>query len=147
MRGFQTFIKTLPDRGSGKQMIFDGSDYQNYVTKMTKEEALVVNKDPIVDMMTRNDRVKVMRNRMANSTLSHLLGSRVITPVVIRVDHQHRYQQMLSARKQESISSMLHDINLGHQYLYEQSAGLGTYVYVFDSGFDLYHQVRAAPSI
>ncbi|KAI4262170.1 MAG: hypothetical protein L6R42_002647 [Xanthoria sp. 1 TBL-2021] len=103
---FRAFIKTLPDRGSGKQMIFDGSDYQNYVTKMTKEEALIVNKAPIVDMMTRND---------------------------------PRYQQMISAPITERISFMLSDVRLGYQYHYEQSSGLGSYVYVFDGGFEFRH--------
>ncbi|KAL8999850.1 MAG: hypothetical protein Q9169_001391 [Polycauliona sp. 2 TL-2023] len=140
VRDFRAFIQTLPDHGSGKQMIFEGSDYQNYVTNMTKAEALVVNKIPIVDMMTRNDRVKVARNRLRNHTKFHLLGSRVNNPVVVRVDNQHRYQQMLSARKTERISLLIPDIRLGYQYHYEQTAGLGRYVYVFDSGFDVYHQ-------
>ncbi|KAL8768769.1 MAG: hypothetical protein Q9209_005057 [Squamulea sp. 1 TL-2023] len=142
VKDFQAFIQTLPDRGSGKRIIFEGSDYQNYVTKMTRAQALIVSKAPIVDMMTRNDPVRIARHFISNETLrllSHKLKSRVNEPVVIREGHQQRYQQMISTRKTDPVALIYPNVNLGYLYHYERSAGRGSFVYVFDGGFDFLH--------
>ncbi|KAL8735846.1 MAG: hypothetical protein Q9181_002675 [Wetmoreana brouardii] len=51
VKDFKEFIKGLPDHGAGEQIIFPSLDYQNYVGKMTRDEARVVNQIPIVDMI------------------------------------------------------------------------------------------------
>lgn len=152
VKGFRAFIQTLPDRGSGKQMIFDGSEYQNYVTRMTKAEALLVNKAAIVDMMTSNAPVKLRRQKLRRHSLhnrttalqSHVLESRITNPEIVRTEQRQRYQQMISTPKTQSIAAMHSDVRYGYLYHYERSSGLGSHVYVFDDGFELQHRVRVA---
>lgn len=52
---FEDFVSNLPDRGSGERTVFPSLDYQNYVGKMTLEEAKEVSKNPIVDQIGSNE--------------------------------------------------------------------------------------------
>lgn len=52
---FEDFVSKLPDQGSGKRIIFPTLNYQNYVGKMTLQEAKAVSKYPIVDQIGAND--------------------------------------------------------------------------------------------
>ncbi|KAL8879760.1 MAG: hypothetical protein Q9198_002693, partial [Flavoplaca austrocitrina] len=152
VKDFRAFIQTLPDRGSGKQMIFDGSDYQNYVTRMTKAEALLVNKAAIVDMMSSNAPVKLRRPKLRrhNRTTelqSHQLVSRITNPEIVRTEQRQRYQQMISTSKTQSIAAMHSDVRYGYLYHYERSSGLGSHIYVFDDGFGFQHREFAGRTV
>ena len=52
---FEDFVSKLPDRGSGKRIVFPHMKYQYYVAKMTLEEAKAVSKLPIVDQLGSNE--------------------------------------------------------------------------------------------
>ncbi|KAL9626829.1 MAG: hypothetical protein Q9204_007009, partial [Flavoplaca sp. TL-2023a] len=155
LKDFRAFIQTLPDRGSGKQMIFDGSNHQNYVTRMTKAEALLVNKAAIVDMMTSNAPVKLRRQKLRRHSLhnrttglqSHLLVSRITNPEIVRTEQRQRYQQMISTPKTQSIAAMHSDVRYGYMYHYERSSGTGSHVYVFDDGFKFQHREFAGRTV
>ncbi|KAL8897459.1 MAG: hypothetical protein Q9192_002562 [Flavoplaca navasiana] len=131
LKCFRAFIQTLPDRGSGKQMIFDGSDYQNYVTRMTKAQALLVNKAAIVDIMISHAPVKL----------------RITNPEFVRTEQRQRYQQMISTPKTQSIAAMHSDVRYGYLYHYERSSGLGSHIYVFDDGFEFQHREFAGRTV
>lgn len=141
VKDFQTFIKGLPDGGAGEQMIYGGSDHQDYVGKMTREEALVINRDPIVDFIVSNEAIDIML--FSNSTMTRDLRRRAfVEPTIIREEDPERYQAMLSWKKTDRISDMPQEDYAGlYQYTLEASAGHGTFVYLFDAGFQFSHEV------
>ncbi|KAL8685172.1 MAG: hypothetical protein Q9224_005931, partial [Gallowayella concinna] len=146
VKDFQAFIKTLPDRGAGRQKIYKHLDYQNYITKMTKEEALLVSKDRIVDMLTSNNRVKpifgFLGNEMANDLVSKALTERADDRIVIKsTPYAQKYQAILSNVRYRKISDIPFDPQTGYyDYVHDETEGRGTFVYVFDGGYEWDHQ-------
>lgn len=55
---FEDFVNKLPDHGSGERIIFPNLPWQNYVTKMTLEQAKEASKVPIVDQISANDPIE-----------------------------------------------------------------------------------------
>lgn len=55
---FEDFVRKLPDKGTGRRIIYPSLGYQNYVGKMTLEEAKLVSKYPIGDQIGPNDPMK-----------------------------------------------------------------------------------------
>ena len=140
---FEDFVSKLPDHGSGRRIIFPALKYQNYVAKMTLEEAKAVSKYPIVDQIGANDpmvdpdigaepdelepmEAKPQRNRRE----------------VVYSLRSPQHLRMISLPKDQSVASVNEfDPNPAVQYTYDASGGAGSYVYVLDCGFDFGHVV------
>ncbi|KAL8735840.1 MAG: hypothetical protein Q9181_002669 [Wetmoreana brouardii] len=138
VKAFKDFIRTLPDGGSGEQWIFDNSDFQNYVTKLTLEEAGVVNRDPIVDMIVANVPLTTFNNLVTNSTTQGRLERRWQEPTVIQSHPSEPAQMILSMPKYEDIYSLVYSDSF-NDYTFEATAGDGSFVYVLDAGFKFDH--------
>ncbi|KAL8810813.1 MAG: hypothetical protein Q9200_002281 [Gallowayella weberi] len=145
VKDFRDFIQTLPDRGSGRQMVYSHLDYQNYVTRMTREEAMIVSQTRIVDMLSLNDRVKVglsfLNDEMAKN-LSKALTERADDRIVVKeTRYQQKYQAVLSHPRNLRISDIPPDRETGYyNYAHDETEGRGSFVYVFDGGFKWDHQ-------
>lgn len=139
VKDFQAFIKTLPDRGSGKQLIWDTIDVQGYVTKMTRLEAQITNLDPIVDIIISNDPIQFIP-AFVNNTSPSGLRQRDDNVKIVGEDDELRYQYLLCTPKDQNIDE-LSDNEEDWIYVHEESAGDGTFVYVFDAGFRFSHDV------
>ncbi|KAL8955509.1 MAG: hypothetical protein Q9193_006671, partial [Seirophora villosa] len=139
LKEFQAFIKALPDQGSGRQILFPAIDDQGYVTKMTREEAEIVNNDPIVDFIMSNQPFKIIPNFL-NSTATDSLHQRDDNGLVIVDDRRDvkRYQQMLCFPPGKPITELPAPDD--YFYAHERSDGEGTFVYIFDEGFRFSHE-------
>lgn len=156
---FEDFVSTLPDRGKGKRIIYPKLKYQNYVGKMTLDEAKAVSKNPIVDQIGSNDPMKEMDSREnsggnpqpSKSTRrqsdrravpdGHKHDRRAANAVYQRGSPLHL--KMISLPKDQRVS----DLNEFHtdeftEYTYDDNAGgRGSFVYVLDCGFNFRHPV------
>ena len=135
---FEDFVSKLPDHGSGRRIIFPALKYQNYVTKMTLDEAKAVSKIPIVDQIGAND---PMENpdigAVPNETKSQR-NRRDLMYNPASPDHL----RMISLPKNVPVSEVNEeDLDPDVQYQFEESAGAGSYIYVLDAGFDFDHDV------
>ena len=158
---FENFVGKLPDRGSGKRIIFPRLGYQNYVGKMTLEEAKEVSKNPIVDQIGANlpmidPDVEQRRNGVKTAQPStrdqhdrralldgHQHDRRVPPGIEIVYDPvSPLHLKMISLRKDKKVID-LNEFNSDpdSQYTYDKSAGAGSYVYVLDCGFEFSHPV------
>ncbi|KAI4184694.1 MAG: hypothetical protein LQ348_004511 [Seirophora lacunosa] len=159
VKAFQDFIRGLPDRGVGKQRHYDWPRvYQTYLGRMTREEAEVVNNNPIVGHIGIN-RIKRRREGGVKSrNLGHIpfyssknpnatrLVSRAPNWRLERRPESDLHLRMLSCPPRSRLRDL--DGNLQNprdDYLYEATGGLGAYIYVLDEGFVLNHQDFAAP--
>lgn len=147
LKDYQSFIKTLPDHGAGRQMTLGGHITHRYVGIWTPEDAMIIAKDPIVDTMVQNVRPSGPLNTfITNDTISsNALYARAWTPTIQQDPPSTRNQKILSFPKNEDIRS-LSDTDASYEYAYESSGGDGTFVYVFDAGFNFNHFVRLYPS-
>lgn len=143
------FIQTLPDRSRGQQILYEEVDLLFYVAKMTRVEARVVNRLPIVDQLIPNGRIQVYPHSMATTETSKQLQRRLVPVQIIREDPSERYMKILSLPKDKDIRSLA-DNDHTFDYMLEGTSGEGSFVYVFDYGFNLSHPVSddlpAAPS-
>lgn len=55
---FEDFVSKLPDRGSGRRIVYPHMNHQYYVAKLTLEEANAVSKLTIVDQLGSNERIR-----------------------------------------------------------------------------------------
>ena len=147
VKDFQTWIKTLPDKGLGRQSVFETSNYQGYVGRWTLNEAKIINEDPIVDMQVCNDKITSYSNFVFDNTTAfsdNELTRRANPSKIYKYNLSPRYLRMLSLPKNRDISSLpadgVDDPML--DYAAESSAGAGTFVYIFDHGFNFSHPVR-----
>ena len=51
---FQSYIKTLPDRGEGYQIVFPNVPWQSYITDLTTDQAKEARKLPFVLVVSLN---------------------------------------------------------------------------------------------
>ena len=139
---FDKFIKSLPDKGSGRQIIYPSMDYQWYVTRMTREEALVVHRAPIVDQLVPNRQTRMEPAfRRGNATTDKYLAPR--DPGDLTLTSWFGADPSL---KQISwyVDRPLPPINWNNPlwtYLHDQSKGEGTFIYVFDGKINWNHRV------
>ncbi|MCJ1427877.1 hypothetical protein MMC29_005783, partial [Sticta canariensis] len=133
---FEDFVSKLPDHGSGRRIIFPALNYQNYVAKMTLEEAKAVSKYPIVDQIGANDPM-----------VDPDIGAEPEEPEpqhnrreVVRDSRSPQHLRIISLPKNQRVASVNEfDPNPAVHYTYDVSGGAGSYVYVLDCGFDFGH--------
>lgn len=157
---FEAFVSKLPDHGGGERIIYPALGYQNYVAKMTVEQAKLVSKYPIVDQMGPNDPVEHLgddisqdeeSNHAKRSTRQKHDG-RAVTygPQPKRRQDQTLYPtfqegsplhlKMISYPKNRRISQLVAaDPDPPLQYGFDRSGGAGSFIYVLDNGFDFMH--------
>ena len=137
---FEDFVNKLPDRGSGRRIIFPALKYQNYVAKMTLEEAKAVSKYLIVDQISANDPM-VDPDRGTELEREEAKSQRNRREVVYSV-HSPQHLKMISLPKNQRVADVNEfDSNPASQYTYDVSGGAGSYIYVLDCGFDFGHVV------
>ncbi len=120
------------------------SNYQAYAGRWTLEEALIIHQDPIVNHQVPNTPQQGLWNFIRdNSSVAseNELRRRASPYKIIARERSERYLKILSLPKNKDIVS-LQDSDPAFDYALDESAGAGSYVYVFDSGFDWNHRVR-----
>ncbi|KAL8671929.1 MAG: hypothetical protein Q9168_003585 [Polycauliona sp. 1 TL-2023] len=141
VKAFQAWIKTLPDKGLGRQHIYASSKFQSYVGKWTEEESIIIHQDPMVSHQVRN-RPCGIREDFIQSSMSQpydkSLQKRVDNPIIAQKPNSYRYQKILSLQRRLNIHGVP-DHDPLYDYTYEQSAGAGTFIYDFDEYFDWNH--------
>ncbi|KAL8964454.1 MAG: hypothetical protein Q9197_006920, partial [Variospora fuerteventurae] len=149
---FKSFIQTLPDRGVGEQIIFGRDISHAYVGTWTLNEARIIAQDPIVDMMSSNERmVGNLQGFQSNDTaaVSESMLSRRAPNLRIAYENPRetqRYQKMISYPKNRRFSD-LSDADPIWAYASEVSGGAGSWIYSFDNGFDFEHREYAGADI
>ncbi|KAL8781313.1 MAG: hypothetical protein Q9213_006062 [Squamulea squamosa] len=140
VKDFQAFIKGLPDRGAGRQIVTGGHITHRYVGKWTLDEARIIARDPIVDTMASNTRMSGARLDLVNNATmaSKMLLPRAGSPTIIKDPLSTRSPKIVSLPKNKDIRT-LSDTDPIYEYAYDASAGDGTFVYVFDAGFQFDH--------
>ncbi|KAL8858124.1 MAG: hypothetical protein Q9178_005301 [Gyalolechia marmorata] len=142
VKDFQAWIKTLPDKGLGRQHIYGGANFQSYVGKWTEEESIIIHENPIVSHQIPNVRLQVSWNFLQEdipAVLEDNLRRRAGNAEILQNRGIH-HLNILSLPKNKDISSLkIPNEDLLYHYMYEASAGSGTFVYVFDGGVNWNH--------
>ncbi|KAI4269556.1 MAG: hypothetical protein L6R38_007426 [Xanthoria sp. 2 TBL-2021] len=138
VKDFQAWIKTLPDKGLGRQYIYEAADFQSYVGKWTDEESIVIHENPIVSHQIPNkveDSKWFLFQNNVTTVLEDYLQRRVDSTEIRNNGFSVRYLDILSLPKDKDISS-LPDPNMDSNfwYLWEGSGGSGSTVYMFECG-------------
>lgn len=68
---FEDFVSKLPDHGSGRRMIYPSFGAQNYVTRMTLEEAKAASKDAIVDQLVPDELIRYDVETFGLASIDH----------------------------------------------------------------------------
>lgn len=138
---FENFVSKLPDGGSGRRIIYPRLGYQNYVTKMSFEEAEEVSKDPIIDQIGPNDPIDFGAAHLIQQ--QHEIERRVQPGAEITYQGASPlHLKMISLKKDKPVSDVGEfDADVGTQYTYDVSAGRGMYIYVLDCGINTDHPV------
>ncbi|KAL8773359.1 MAG: hypothetical protein Q9209_001753 [Squamulea sp. 1 TL-2023] len=149
VKAFQEWIKGLPDKGTGRQHIYSGCNYQAYAGRWTMEEAEVINQDPIVDHQVPNVPLEhdwgFFKGDLP-SVLETEVRKRVDSPTIITAPGSQRHLKILSLFKNLKIADFS-DTNSLLDYAFERSAGSGTFVYVFDEFQGVPHEEYIVPTI
>lgn len=138
---FKSFIQSLPDKGSGRQIVYETLSTQWYVTSMTLEEAMIVHQFPIVDQMVPNTPLDYEVNE-AKGAAARPLRPRDGPTVVAAPREVPWHLKWLSARRTRDVVARNLD---NDKYIYEENAGQGSYVYLFDAKVDWDHIVNPDP--
>ncbi|KAL9600416.1 MAG: hypothetical protein Q9219_003169 [cf. Caloplaca sp. 3 TL-2023] len=135
LEAFKSFILTLPDKGGGRQMVYETLPQQWYATRMTLIEAKIVHQFPIVDQMVPN--TPIIDWELCNTGLPkvHPLRPRDGPSIVTASNRSPWYLRWLSTPQDKPIRS-----GTESEYIYEQSAGQGSFVYVLDTAVDWDHE-------
>lgn len=158
VKDFQNFIRTLPDKGSGPQRHYDlPLQYQTYLGHMTRLDAGIVNRNPMVGFIGLNRRGNVTiqhgcidtskEDGIAGRSTSRFNSTRVSTRdaanwVIKQQAGSPLHLRMLSSDPHDLIA--FHEFSLNepqYDYMYEGTEGRGAAIYVVDAGFGLTHQV------
>ncbi|KAL8935604.1 MAG: hypothetical protein Q9216_005340 [Gyalolechia sp. 2 TL-2023] len=155
VEAFQKFIEGLPDKGIGRKGYLEWpSRYQTYVTRMTLEEAKVVNQIPIVNVIGPNKKHRPRRekdwrsgrkdrmfsNERTNKTKTKVKQRQVEYSLETRLESD-LHLRMLSAKPDVRVDSLANSENdPQYDYAFDKSMGQGVAVYVQDEAFDFSHQ-------
>ena len=157
IKKFEAFITTLSDGGKGRKFVGEPSDYQHYVAKITEKEAEKISRHPLVDQIVRNvaqvntahyedngdsgkddeEPRKPSVHRRATVSWENLR----IDSLPGTDDKSQRHLIGLSwdptKRLREHTGTLFISDTVGKtptdQYLFEESAGEGTHIYIFDT--------------
>ena len=148
---FDKFIKTLPDRGQGRRVVFDRLPDQSYTGLMTDAEAMEVNKNPIVDQIspvrgsyTLDDAgfsLKDLFDDDQHTSILQLGGNQIFprAPTFRPQPNPPAHLKLLSYPRNQNFQNQ--PLTATTQYLRDESDGVGNFVYVIDTGFDYSHLV------
>lgn len=128
------FFKTLPDRGTGQQVVYKALSYQVYIDRMTREEAEIVNRIPIVDMIVAGGSIKVLSSRMANDTseaAANSLQRKFIQLTMLSHFPCEKHQKIMSYPQYRDIRT-LPDTDLLYGYSFEATARDDAFVYFLE---------------
>lgn len=157
IKAFQEFIKTLPDKGSGLQGHYEWPKrMQTYLGRMTREEAELVNLNPIVEGIGPNriKRISYGRSnagsnkqslssskRRANAT--RLLARDEPPWVIEQRDESELHLRMISCTPEGRLRDLQANMRDDqYDYRFEETLGKGATIYVMDEGFEFEHQVN-----
>lgn len=155
VEAFDKFIKTLPDRGEGRRIVFPELPDQVYVGLMTKAEAEEINRNPIVDQLCQepgrgagqyadvgswltdsyDDQYTNWNGESVHSKVSPRAPSYSFTSAGYAPPHL----RLLSYPRNQNWFAQ--PLSATAKYTREVSDGEGTFVYVIDSGCDFSHPV------
>lgn len=139
LNDFEAFVQKLPDRGAGQRIIYPKLNYQNYIGKMTLDQARMVNTYPIVDQISANDPI--------NDDLPSSTELRKRNPNIVRQQYAELYLKVLSYPRNLDWTDLLNNFHDPiNDYTFENSQGAGSFIYVLDAGFDDNHQVSISPA-
>ncbi|KAL8676965.1 MAG: hypothetical protein Q9186_006574 [Xanthomendoza sp. 1 TL-2023] len=146
VKQFQDWIKGLPDKGVGRQYVYEHSNRQAYVGMWTEEESIIIHEDPIVDQQVPNTPLKMSHSRhihdVSATPINSSLERRDDPRTILWREFPQRYQNILSLPKDHDIRSLpdsLQDDDEELAYTFDTTQGAGTYVYIFDAGFNWDH--------
>ena len=150
---FRTFIKVLPDKGTGQQMVYPNLNFQAYVTCLTAAEATKINnQDLVVDLITRNaqggNAVSDPPPRDAPGIPARskqpdpILQKRITWPMGVRSAPNFFHTKLASQLASQSLSN-LQDESPQTAYKYDPRLGDGTNLFIFDDGFLMSHVVTS----
>ena len=158
VKEFQSFIRTLPDKGVGKQAHYESpTRYQSYVGRMTQKQAEAVNRVLLVDQMVSNE-VTIVFDEVSDFKIDNgtkhdgLAGHKdlrrnPVDPNVIVQQHDPSFLhlKMLSAPERVTFEDLTttRETDRTLDYAYSQTAGAGTIIYVIDTGFRWTHTVKS----
>lgn len=138
---FEAFVQKLPDRGAGRGIAYPELNYQNYIGKMTLDQARIVNNNPIVDQISANEPlnddlppINHLRKRYPNVQISRQPGAEHYLKVLSYP------RDRIWADLQNNFDDPLND------YAFEISQGSGSSIYILDTGIDLNHPVSIGPA-
>lgn len=138
---FEAFVQKLPDRGAGRRITYPKLNYQNYIGKMTLDQARVVNTYPIVDQISANDAID------DDLPSSGELRKRIPNVQIARQTDAELYLKVLSYPRNRDWTDLLNNRNdPANDYAFEISQGAGSFIYVLDTGFDFNHPVSINPA-
>ncbi|KAL8684791.1 MAG: hypothetical protein Q9224_006131, partial [Gallowayella concinna] len=148
VKEYQDFIRTLPDGGSGTQRHYEWPrQYQTYLGRMTRKQAEAVNKNRFVHMIGRNKFEMIRWGPSSYPSRKDRLVARRPNWVLEERDPAACHLQMLSFPPRERIDHVERPLPDGtfHGYVHDQSAGFGTSIYIFDTGFRFTHSEFRRP--
>ena len=138
---FESFIKTLPDGGSGRRIVYETADHQWYVGRMSLEQAQDVSKHPIIDQIVSNGPTRLYQASVTSSNHSDRHQKRVQPSEIIISEQPNgpKHLRALSLPTSVSIAEAQLGVegdNPSVRYEFESIQGAGTFIYVIDLGFD-----------
>lgn len=168
VKAFDAFIKTLPDKGAGRRIVYPHLSDQCYIGKMTLAQAKLVSKIPIVDQLSP------ATGTFKHAAIGHASGfsNRTVLNSTTIDGRTHKRSRLkafvefgkpLRQKRDRAFTvinrdgtfqqvpyhlrllSLWKDRNLMDRrntnvgYLYEATAGAESFVYVLDSGIQSIH--------
>lgn len=128
---FKALIATLPDKGAGKQIAYEGLSSQWYTARMTREEALIVHGLPIVDQLVPNRPLDMRFDFVPENTTEHQLLPRDEVPIIATKPGAPRFLRQLSTPRNQRVADLdENDINTA--CMFEESQGKDSFIYIFD---------------
>lgn len=125
LSAFKDLISSLPDGGTGEQIVFPMLTSQAYLTlKLTADEATQLLENPIVLSVLRNDDITD-----AFTGTAHKRGDPDLT--LERRGESADHLRLISQQEGQPLAD----------YLYDPILGQGTFLYVIDTGFNEKHFV------
>jgi subtilisin family serine protease len=129
---FESYIKTLPDRGEGVKAVFPGLRLQTYMTNLTLAQVKEVEK---------RDFIKFVYPVSSIDTAS--FGA-IPPPHIIekRINKNLNLQKRLNSEDHLKVISQKKYAGLD-DYLFDPLLGRGQTIYIIDEGFNINHQELA----
>ncbi|KAL8797125.1 MAG: hypothetical protein Q9195_000592 [Heterodermia aff. obscurata] len=135
---FESFVESLPDKGTGRRYTYSALDYQDYTGTWTLEQARIIAKNPLVDQMYPNDPMQTVEDRAVSENTTYERLPRVGPQRIAYQPDSPLHLRIISLPKTEPIAGLDQNAH-STEYMYEPTLGAGSFIYQFDRGFDLSH--------